>query len=338
MIVGSKKRYFLIMKINLHKNARTTPAQREFIQNNPQMNISELASIIGVSETTIRRWKRRSYIFDRPHTPKRINTALTPIQELLVVLVRLCLRSGLDDLLKIVNRFILSDCSRSSLNRCLTRYHISRLSPIQRQLQVDTKDYRGTYFYHSVIQLPRLAFRGSPMVIESLLDCSFRWCYARLTPQPQQPSLPFIKKAIKDFPLTVLGIITGSPVCFMEKDTDFQDFSQLNLHTVEKFCRIKDIECHHTEMISDATFEHVKKLCHIIEKGNGNFSENIVRPWYLSGIQNIITEYHAMNQRALRQKTPLQALTDHYKNFPGSFLKKPKQSSETVMYLVSGGK
>lgn len=68
------------MKINLHKNATTTPAQRALIQSETQMNISELALKIGVSETTVRRWKKRFFILDKPHTSGKRKTALTPVQ------------------------------------------------------------------------------------------------------------------------------------------------------------------------------------------------------------------------------------------------------------------
>mgnify|MGYP001595651966 CR=1 FL=1 len=77
------------MKIRLHKNARTTPAQRAFIQTNPEMNISELAMKVGVSETTVRRWKNRTFVQDKPHTPQNIQTRLTPEKELAIILLRI---------------------------------------------------------------------------------------------------------------------------------------------------------------------------------------------------------------------------------------------------------
>ena len=77
------------MKIHLHKNATTTPAQRALIQNSPHLSTACLAKMTGVSKTTVHRWRNRSDVYDRPHTPKKINTALSPIEEVKMVLCRL---------------------------------------------------------------------------------------------------------------------------------------------------------------------------------------------------------------------------------------------------------
>ena len=70
--------------------ARTTPAQRAVIQNADHMSISKLADKIGASETTMRRWKNRNFVFDKPHAPKKVRTATTPEQEILVIRLRIC--------------------------------------------------------------------------------------------------------------------------------------------------------------------------------------------------------------------------------------------------------
>lgn len=127
MLAGGKSSS---MKIHLHKNAKTTPAQRAFIQADSHLDTAKLAQKIGVSPTTVRKWKKRDSVYDRSHVPRRLPAVLTPLQETLVVLIRLCLRSGLDDLHAIVRRFIDPDYARSSLNRCLKRYGISRPAPL----------------------------------------------------------------------------------------------------------------------------------------------------------------------------------------------------------------
>jgi transposase-like protein len=44
------------MELNLHANATTTPKVRAYIQRSKR-KIAELASELGVSQTTIRRWR-----------------------------------------------------------------------------------------------------------------------------------------------------------------------------------------------------------------------------------------------------------------------------------------
>ena len=86
------------MNIRLHANATTTPKTRHYIQASNQ-SVRQLADELGVSEDTIRRWKRRDGVADGSHTPHHLQTTLTPVQEVVVVELRKTLLLPLDDLL-----------------------------------------------------------------------------------------------------------------------------------------------------------------------------------------------------------------------------------------------
>lgn len=47
------------MDLKLHANVTTTPRTRAYIQAS-RASVAELAAELGVSETTIRRWRRRA--------------------------------------------------------------------------------------------------------------------------------------------------------------------------------------------------------------------------------------------------------------------------------------
>ncbi|MCB1797152.1 MAG: HTH domain-containing protein, partial [Candidatus Competibacteraceae bacterium] len=64
----------------MHANATTTPKQRTYIQRSSHP-AAELAEELGVSETTIRRWRARDTVQGRLHTPHRLVTTLNPLQE-----------------------------------------------------------------------------------------------------------------------------------------------------------------------------------------------------------------------------------------------------------------
>ena len=72
------------MQIRLHANATTTPKQRALIQASTP-SVADLVEELGVSETTIRRWRAREEVQDRPHIPHRLATTLNPMQESVVV-------------------------------------------------------------------------------------------------------------------------------------------------------------------------------------------------------------------------------------------------------------
>ena len=86
------------MLIALHKKARTTPAVRAEIAASSE-TASVLAQRYGITEQTVYKWKKRSVFGDRSHTAHRLQTVLTPAQEVIVVHLRRSLLLPLDDLL-----------------------------------------------------------------------------------------------------------------------------------------------------------------------------------------------------------------------------------------------
>ena len=62
------------MQVNLHKNARTTPAIRRELRESP-LPIAELARRYHLSKATVRKWRRRA---ETARTVPTARTACTP--------------------------------------------------------------------------------------------------------------------------------------------------------------------------------------------------------------------------------------------------------------------
>ncbi len=321
------------MKINLHKNARTTPAQRAFIQNADQMSISELADKIGVSETTIRRWKNRNFVFDKPHTSKKVRTAMTPEQEILVIILRICLRLGLDDLHQVVQEFIYPDCSRSGLNRLLKRYHISRITPFKKALPrkpaINLNDYRGTYFYYNKVIFPRMPGARAFLHVQTLVDYSFKYFYADICMAPQPPALFFIKQAIHHFPLSVLGIIFNDPIVLSDSNSYIPKSVRRHNQLIKNYCLVHNLVPWYVKTIPDPTLERLKQATASIEKKYHH--PKINQPCFdnASLLENLWTYNTKISLKALKHNTPKQAIQKYYAHFPNSFKKNPNQSFGT---------
>ncbi len=280
------------MKIHLHKNAKTTPAQRAFIQAGTGLNTAELAKKIGVSQTTVRKWKKRNSVYDRPHTPHKIPAVLSPLQETIVVLLRLCLRSGLDDLHTLVRRFIFPEYARSSLNRCLKRYGISRLEPLAGLLPGGGKDFRGTFLYYSMIRLPDFSETRGMEFLYIFLDCTTRRVYAEFTASScLQDPCQLIKGIPSRFSMKILGFITG-PLIDLDGQAATRIFPENQRHAAFPLDGLNS---------------------------PGSLLE------FQSRLPEFLSEYNTMIcQRALKYRTPGQALHHWYKIFPGSFRTKPE--------------
>ncbi len=101
------------MLITLHKNARTTPAIRREIAQSTQP-LAVCARRLGISEMTVRKWRKRSDFNDRSHTPHRLHTTLNAAQEAVVVALRKTLLLPLDDLLAVTREFLCPEVARSA--------------------------------------------------------------------------------------------------------------------------------------------------------------------------------------------------------------------------------
>ncbi len=106
------------MQVSLHANATTTPRTRAYIQHGTA-SVRDLANELGVSETTVRRWRaRRGEVADRSHTPHTLQTRFEPLEEAVAVELRTRPRLSLDDALEVMRRCLKPDLSRSALHRC----------------------------------------------------------------------------------------------------------------------------------------------------------------------------------------------------------------------------
>ncbi len=114
------------MLIKLHRQATTTPKVRAAIQASDEP-AWVLADRHGTTKQTVWKWRKRDTVEDRSHTPHRLQTTLTPAQEVVAVALRKALLISLDDLLAVVREFLKSHVSRSGLDRCLRRPGVGNL-------------------------------------------------------------------------------------------------------------------------------------------------------------------------------------------------------------------
>ncbi len=332
------------MRIHLHENARTTPGQHEFIQKNTGMGVSRPAACMGTSDATIRKWQKRASVFDKPHTPEKMNTALDLRQEVAAVCARLSLRFGLDDLLTLVHRFLSADCSRSSLNRCLKQYHISRLPALNTAWPAASVQGGGTCFYYSRFLFPARLFAHTPISLDVMVDSVSRWVCIQATHPPHGPALPFIKEILDHFPIPVSAIIAEQPLSLHNSDSKFRDDSRRHLHMLQQLCRLQGVTCQVCRSMPEKTWAQLEASCRRL-RGAGNDMEmrlnghgNHTREIYTDALSNrlaaALNTYVDMPLKSLKDYTPRQAMMAHYQQFPAKFRTHPDQSCGTLPDVV----
>ena len=141
------------MLIQLHKNATTTPAIRDYIRTCGKP-VRTLARELGLNVGTVCKWRGRQDAQDVSHQPHSLQTTLSRPQELLVVELRKTLLLSLDDLTAITRKHICPEASRSAIGRLLGREGVSRLarSPAPRRgrgrAEEDLQGLRTRLFTH----------------------------------------------------------------------------------------------------------------------------------------------------------------------------------------------
>ena len=155
--------------IKQHANATTTLEMREFIRES-DLPTAVLARLLKVSESTVRKWRRRDSVDDKSHVPKQLHTTLSPAQEYVVVELRTRLLLSLDELLEVCNQFINANASRAGLQRCLKRHGVSRLADMQESGLTSDADQRVQVAIEDTSDQKVLLSEVSPEAMREVLN------------------------------------------------------------------------------------------------------------------------------------------------------------------------
>jgi transposase InsO family protein len=165
------------MLVKLHANAATTPKTRSYIQASGRP-ASELAAELGLSETTVRRWKKRRDVADRASTPHTLATGFCAEEEEIAVELRTRLGLSLDDTLEVMRRCLRADISRSALHRCLKRRGISQ-RPRERQPAVHS--FAPEPFGYVHVDLKHLTrLQGQPAYVFVAIERTTRFVHVQI--------------------------------------------------------------------------------------------------------------------------------------------------------------
>lgn len=133
------------MEIKLHANATTTPRVRRYIQESPKSD-RELAQELGISVSTVRRWRNRTDAVDRTTTPKSIHKVLRQEQSAVINWLRQTFIVPLDELVTVVTCGMQQPVSRAGLDRYLRRAEIAHMNVLGARVMRGKKAIRSGVF------------------------------------------------------------------------------------------------------------------------------------------------------------------------------------------------
>ena len=315
------------MQIQLHKNARTTPAIRAEMK---QSNLSErqLAERFNVTRSTARKWKNRDSVVDKSHRPKKIQTDLTEAQESIIILVRTTLLLPLDDLLAVIREFLLPDLSRSALDRCLRRHGVSNLKDLYpkddkaKETKKTFKDYEPGYIHVDVKYLPKMPDEAQQKYLFVAIDRATRWVYLEiLGNKSAENASGFLDRLLKEAPFKVSKVLTDNGKEFTDRFCATGEREPTGKHLFDKVCQKNKIEHRLIKPRKPQTNG-------MVERFNGRIAEVLNTTRFstsgqlASALQNYGRIYNQhIPQRSLGHVAPIQALKQWQEKRPGLFVK-----------------
>ncbi len=321
------------MVIRLHANATTSPKIRREIQSAPpEVSDRELARRYGVTVDTIRRWRKRDSVEDRSHTPHRLQTRLTPEQEIVVVEIRRTLLLPLDDLLVVTREFINPDVSRSGLDRCLRRHGVSNLRKLKAELAAAEgeeavekkafKVYEPGFIHIDVKYLPLLAGEKQRRYLFVAIDRATRWVFLQVKrSKTAKAARAFLRAVVAACPVRIQKVLTDNAKEFTDRFTVNGERTPTGKHLFDQECAAQNIEHRLIPPRKPQTNG-------MVERFNGRIAEILATHHCRSydDLEALLRRYlHLYNghipQRALGHKTPIQAMKEWQKKRPDIFVK-----------------
>lgn len=196
------------MEIKLHANATTTPRIRRYLQQSDKSD-RELATELGISVTTVRRWRNREQITDNQTTPKVIHKALRQEQVALVNVLREVTGAPLDELLLMVNDGLGIAVSRATLNRYLKPASVKQKgATLQGKKALKAGIVPQKLLLHHLPLSLHMDDGGEQHLLWAREPVS-GWCYARLYAGISPPLLTrWVNDALKACPADIQSVET----------------------------------------------------------------------------------------------------------------------------------
>lgn len=308
------------MDVKLHANATTTPRVRAYIQSS-SASVAELARSLGLSQTTVRRWRARSDVHDRSHRPHRLNTSLTQIEERLIGELRNSLGLSLDDIVEVMRRCVNATLSRSAIYRCLRRQGLSKRPAEAKQhplARFDTHAPLG--FIHLDVKY-LTALRRKRAYVFVAIDRASRYVYVEIhLNRTAATAQAFLRRFLEQFPYKVHTILTDNGSEWTDRFSDDKKGKTPGKpsgnHPIDTLCAARSIRHKLTRPYRPQTNGMVerfnRRLCeHLAQRPrkpagqDRRFHSHEERNAY---ILDFVANYNRTRLRCLGYKAPLETL------------------------------
>ncbi len=311
------------MAAGLHGSARTTPRVRGELQA-AQGSTRALAARFGLNPKTVAKWRRRTSTSDLAMGPRRpCSSVLTEAEEALVVEFRRRTLVPLDDVLGCL-RDAIPKLTRSALHRCLMRHGISRL-PRDDERASKRKRFAETTIGYVHIDVRELRLAQGKLFLFLAIDRVSKFAHvAFFDADTKLNGAAFLREVVAAFPYRLHTVLTDNGMAFAELPKNRGRYPELEAvfggHVFDRVCREHGIEHKLTKPYHPWTNGQAERM-------NRTVKEATVKAFHYPDLEALqahvlafVTAYNfAKHLKALRWRTPFQAILDAWAKDPSIF-------------------
>jgi transposase InsO family protein len=304
----------------LHGSARTTPRVRAELQA-AQGGTRALAARHGLNPKTVAKWRGRAGTADAPMGPRRPrSTVLTEAEEALVVEFRRRTLLPLDDVLGCL-RDAIPKLSRSALHRCLVRHGISRL-PRDEEKTSKRQHFAETAIGYVHVDVCELRLAEGKLFMFLAIDRVSKFVHvAFFEAATKLNGAAFLRQVVAAFPYAIHTVLTDNGMAFADLPR-YRDGPTARWmgHIFDRVCREHGIEHKLTKPYPPWTNGQAERM-------NRTVKEATVKVFHYPDLEALkahvlafVRAYNfAKHLKALRWRTPFQAVLDAWTKDPSIF-------------------
>jgi transposase InsO family protein len=309
------------MAAGLHGSARTTPRVRAELQAAKEGTRS-LAARYGLNPKTVAKWRRRSTTTDAPMGPaKPRSTSLTEAEEAIVVEFRRRTLLPLDDVLGSL-RDTIPALSRSALHRCFVRHGISRL-PRDEEKASKRGRFAQTTIGYVHIDVCELRLAEGKLFMFLAIDRVSKFTHvAFLEANTKLNGAAFLREVVAVFPYRIHTVLTDNGMAFADLPQNRAGPTRryLGSHIFDRVCSEHGIEHRLTKPYHPWTNGQAERMNRTIKDATTKAFHYPDLDALKAHVLAFVTAYNfARHLKALRWRTPFQAICDAWAKEPAIF-------------------
>ena len=316
------------MAAGLHGSARTTPRVRAELQASQEAT-RRLAARYGLNPKTVAKWRKRTTTTDRPMGPARPrSTVLSEAEEAVVVEFRRRTLLPLDDILGCL-RGTIPTLSRSALHRCLVRHGISRL-PRDDERTPKRKRFAETKIGYVHIDVCELRLAQGKLFMFLAIDRVSKFAHvAFFDANTKANGAAFLREVVDVFPYRLHTVLTDNGMAFADLPKNRGRHPEFDAifggHIFDRVCAENGIEHRLTKPYHPWTNGQAERM-------NRTVKDATIKAFHYPGLDALrrhvlafVTAYNfAKHLKALRWRTPFQAISEAWKVDPSVFKIDPR--------------